>query len=137
MRIELFNSDFNEAMTNLMSDSENQNLAPTFAFIDPFCFEGIHFDTIKKIMDNVNKSEIIINFMFNAVTRFLERDDLKETFTRVFGTEEWQSIAKNTEEREKNIVDFYVSRLKKISKFVFPYRLTFPDKKRLITISYT
>ena len=81
-------------------------------------------------MDGVNKPEIIINFMFNAVTRFLERDDLKETFTRVFGSEEWQNIVKKTDEREKNIVEFYVSRLKNISKFVFPYRLTFPDKKR-------
>lgn len=130
MRIEFFNQDFNKAMNTLMTDSENQNLAPTFAFIDPFGFEGIHFDTIKKIMDSVNKPEIIINFMFNAVTRFLERDDLQDTFTRVFGTEEWKNIAKKTDDREKNIVEFYVSRLKQISKFVFPYKLTFPDKKR-------
>lgn len=130
MSFQFFNQDFNEAMDILMTDAENQNLAPTFAFIDPFGFEGIHFDTIKKIMDSVNKPEIIINFMFNAVTRFLKREDLKETFTRVFGTEEWQNIVKESEEREKCIIEFYVSKLKQISKFVFPYRLTFPDKNR-------
>jgi three-Cys-motif partner protein len=130
IKIEFLNEDFNKAMNSILTGTETQNFAPTFAFVDPFGFEGIHFETIKRIMESVNKPEIIINFMFNAVTRFLQRDDLKETFTRMFGSEEWQKIVKKSEEREKNIVEFYVSRLKEISTFVFPYRLTFPDKKR-------
>ena len=130
IRVQVFNEDFNEAINGILKKTENQNLAPTFVFIDPFGFEGIHYDTIQNIMKTIDKPEIVINFMYNAITRFLEKKELEETFTRVFGTDEWKEVAKKDDEREKNIVDFYVSRLKKISKFVFPYRLTFPDKKR-------
>jgi three-Cys-motif partner protein len=130
LEFNFINQDFNEAINNYMRLPSNRNLAPTFAFIDPFGFEGIHFQTIKNIMEQASKPEVIINFMYNAITRFLERPDLKETFSRVFGTNEWERFLHLEGEREQIIIEYYVSKLKQISKFVFPYRLTFPDKKR-------
>ncbi len=127
--VQFIHEDFNKAMVEYL-DGGKLNYAPTFAFIDPFGFEAVHFETIKRIMQNNNKSEFIINFMFNAVSRFLRREDLTETFNRFFGTKDWKEATANVENREESIVNFYVSRLKEISKMVIPYRLRFPDKNR-------
>ena len=74
MEVRFINKDFNKAINEDILKKVEGNLSPTFAFIDTFGFEGIHFETI--------------------------------------------------------IVNYYVSRLKKISKFVIPYRLDFPNKRR-------
>jgi three-Cys-motif partner protein len=130
IKIQFINADFNQAINQTMLANGRLNNSPTFAFIDPFGFEGIHFETIKNIMEQTSKPEIVINFMYNAIGRFLKRSDLTGTFTRVFGTSEWKKVLEQPGDREENLVAYYVSRLKKISKFVTPYRLTFPHKKR-------
>ena len=45
------------------------NLAPSFFFIDPFGFK-IKLKTLKRIM-SVKRSEIILNFMFDSINRFM------------------------------------------------------------------
>lgn len=130
MEVRFINKDFNKAINEDVLKKIDGTLSPTFAFIDPFGFEGIHFETIQNIMEQTSTPEIVINFMYNSINRFLRRPDLKDTFTRMFGTTEWQAVLQQSGNREENIVNFYVSRLKKISKFVIPYRLDFPDKRR-------
>ncbi len=129
LNVQFIHEDFNKAMVEYLENGK-LNYAPTFAFIDPFGFEAVHFDTIKRIMQNNNRSEFVINFMFNAVSRFLRREDLTETFNRFFGTNDWKETTSNVENREEILVNYYVSRLKEISKIVVPYRLRFPDKNR-------
>lgn len=127
LKFKTVNGDFNETIDEIL---KADNIAPTFVFVDPFGFGDIYYDTIKNIMETIKKPEIIITFMYNAVTRFMENKPLEKTMTKVFGTDAWKDITSKDGEREKRIIDFYVSQLKQISKFVFPYRLTFPDKKR-------
>lgn len=119
LKIHILNQDFNETMDEFLKSKNIENVEPTFVFIDSFGFEGIHYETIKKIMQTIKKPEIIMNFMFISATRFLEKDGLENTFDKVFGMKDWRDLIKKDGERERNIVDFYVSRLKEVAKFVF------------------
>jgi three-Cys-motif partner protein len=126
LRFKLVNGDFNETIGEIL---KVDNIAPTFVFVDPFGFGDLYYDIIRNIMQRIKKPEIIITFMYNAVTRFMESKPLEKTIAKVFGTDAWKDTLQGGE-REKNIIGLYVSQLRRISKFVFPYRLTFPDKNR-------
>lgn len=118
---------FDEAINEIL-DKAQVNLKPTFFFIDPFGFK-IKFQTLKRIMETP-KSEILLNFMFTQINRFLI-DELEGTLNDLFGCEDWKSL-KNLSgaEREQGIINLYRVQLKKIARFGFPYRVSFPDKKR-------
>jgi three-Cys-motif partner protein len=67
---------------------KNQQLPPTFAFIDPFGWTGVPFALVKEILAN-RSCEVLINFMFEEINRFLEHPDQPENFDTLFGTDEW------------------------------------------------
>ncbi|MDQ1280373.1 MAG: hypothetical protein QG670_1636 [Thermoproteota archaeon] len=136
LKINVINQDFNEIMDELLNTKNIENAEPTFVFIDPFGFEGIHYETIKKIMQTIKKPEIIINFMFNSITRFLEKENLEDTFAKVFGTEDWKGRVGDEGEREKNIVDFYVSQLEDI-KFRIPIQADISRQKQNVLLSHS
>jgi three-Cys-motif partner protein len=128
LEIHFEHNDFNKAINESLE--ETKRIAPTFVFVDPFGFGDIKYDTFKTIMDRIGKPEILINFMYNAVTRFLEDERLVGTFTEVFGTEKWKEIVDSTDDREEKIINLYVTQLRKLANFAFPYRLTFPRIRR-------
>ncbi len=106
--------------------------SPVFFFIDPFGY-SLNFSDIKDIM-RYQRNEMVINFMYDYISRFINTDDnpkLEETYDQFFGCGEWRD-ARNLsgDEREKKLVDIYKRQLKKSAKFVFPYKLSFPDRDR-------
>lgn len=103
----------------------NLKLAPTFVFIDPFGFKGIPFDTIKRLMEN-DRCEVLINFMFEEVNRFIELPQFKDLYTNLFGTSEWQKVKgeKNTQKRLQILHNTYKNQLEKIAGFVVSFKMT-------------
>lgn len=91
----ILNGQFEAHMEDLL-ESVNGNLAPTFAFIDPFGFKSMPFYIIEKLLEN-DKSEVFINFMYEDINRFLKLPSLQESYNSVFGTKEWKSILDNLE----------------------------------------
>lgn len=113
---------------NIEKLNRKVNLNPTFFFIDPFGFT-IKYKTLKRIMA-IPKSEIFLNFMFTQVNRFLI-DDIEEVLNELFGCEDWKSLRSLTgKQREQSIVELFRMQLKKIARFVFYYRMSFPHKER-------
>lgn len=106
--------------------------APAFFFIDPFGY-SLDFSDIEDIM-KYQRNEMVINFMFDYISRFIDTGDntkLEERYDRFFGCGEWREAIKlKGEEREKKLIDVYKRQLKKNAKFVFPYKISFPDKDR-------
>jgi len=126
VNIKLIHNDFNNAI-NLILSSNEKELNPSFFFVDPFGFK-INFSTIEKIME-IEKSEVIINFMYNSINRFLI-DAIEPTLNNLFNCEDWKNYKNTTMNREKKIIDLYRSQLKKIAKYVFYCPISFPIKKR-------
>ena len=120
-------ADFKQQMTDLLKDleSENLNLAPTFAFLDPFGYGALPFDIIARIM-RFRKCEVLINFSYNSINRFIEaKDSREETFDEFFGITDWRAIRQITDssERLKRLTELYTSQLKTIAKFVRSFEM--------------
>lgn len=118
--------DFNNAINSILNN-DGKEFNPSFFFIDPFGFK-INFKTIEKIM-KVTKSEVLINFMYNSVNRFLI-DNIELTLNKLFNCEDWKKYKNKTTNREKEIVKLYRDQLKQIAEFVIYCRICFPTRDR-------
>ena len=121
------NNKFDDAINSILDN--RKTLAPSFFFIDPFGFT-LKYETIKKIM-SFKQAEIVINFMFNSLNRFLGDAKLENIFNDLFGSDNWKNKLNCKKiEKENGIVELFNECLKKISNYVYPYRLSFQDKNR-------
>lgn len=102
---------------------------PSLFFIDPFGY-NLDFSVLEQIM-SVSKNELLINFMFDYINRFISSPDESQKFDRLFGCGDWRdAIPLSGFERERKIVEIFKRQLKKFSKYVFPYRISVYDKNR-------
>jgi three-Cys-motif partner protein len=121
------NADFDKTINEILD--KVPNIAPTFVFIDPFGFK-IKYSTLERIME-IKKSEILMNFMYNGINRFFSLRQNEKIMSDLFGTSEWKSLLNlKGADKENEIINLYRNQLKKISKFVFPYRIEFPKMER-------
>lgn len=128
--------DFDNSINKILD--EHSNLAPSFFFIDPFGFK-IKLKTIKRIMQ-IKKSEIVLNFMFNAINRFMNIKQNKENMKELFGGVEWEKICqKDKSTREKKVLELYTKKLKEFVKFVsiFPFNFKNIDRTNYYLIHLT
>lgn len=128
LKITTFNNDFNE-IVDRPSVIKYYNSYPTLFFVDPFGYD-LKMSNIGKMMQH-SKNELIINFMFDFINRFIsepKKDDHRDEF---FGTHEWIGAANLTgKAREEFLINIYKNQLKKVTgaKFVYAYRLCYPDR---------
>lgn len=120
--------DFDEQVNKYLNDNRN-NINPTFFFIDPFGF-SVNYKTLKRIM-SIPKCEIFLNFMFTRINEFLSYDKIESIFNDLFGCTDWKKCKDlKGSIREEKIVGLFKTQAKKFSKYVFPFRMSFPNKDR-------
>lgn len=123
-------SDFNE----VLQDKKVKNFYsthPTLFFIDPFGYDLI-MQNMSDMMSS-RGSEILINFMFDHMNRFLSIEGIDAQRDLYFGCHDWvKALSMEGNGREEFLVALYKKRLKEITgaKFVFAYRLCFPNKRQ-------
>ena len=104
---------------------------PTLFFVDP-CGYSIKISDITYLM-SFNRCEVLCNFMYDFINRFISVDTEEDKFNQLFGCTEWKkALTMSNLERELFIVGLFKKQIKQLSgaKYVFPYRLSFPDKDR-------
>jgi three-Cys-motif partner protein len=86
---------------------------PTFVFIDPFGFK-IPLSFVARVL-NAASCEVLVNFMFEEINRFLSQQHMPENFDELFGCRDWREgiQLKNPSERVKFLHDLYQSQLTK------------------------
>ncbi len=95
----------------------------SFIFIDPTGWTGFALNKIQPIL--LNRGEVLINFMFGFINRFINFQDQKniETFNNLFGSSDWRNeleIEKaGGKSDEEAILTIYLNRLKKIGNYPF------------------
>lgn len=117
-----FEEVIGEILQNL---NQNQTrLAPTFVFIDPFGFKGFPFELIKGIM-NSGKCEVLINFMFEDINRFIGLPQNEKTMQSFFGVNKWKEVKGNTDpvKRLKALHGLYREQLERIADFVLSFKM--------------
>ncbi|MFH0978979.1 MAG: three-Cys-motif partner protein TcmP [Candidatus Woesearchaeota archaeon] len=115
--------DFDVAVNKLLDS--HPTIAPTFFLVDPFGFK-VKLATIKRIMQ-VQKSEVLLNFMYDGICRNLSVKEAKKSLTDLFGTEHWQDIDLCNPNKEHEIVSLFRQQLKTFCDYVYPYRVCRPD----------
>jgi three-Cys-motif partner protein len=117
---------FDEHLSKTFEVIEKQrtSVAPSFVFIDPFGFSHTPFLTIKKILESP-RSEILVNFMFEEVNRFLSVEEHAENYDLLFGTTQWRDVLAmgSAPERKSAIHDIYLKQLKSAAKYVHSFEM--------------
>ena len=113
--------EFQDVCEALLANIEarNQNLAPTFAFIDPFGYSGLPFKLISKFL-TFPKGEVFITFMVESLNRFLTLDNPANSkhIMDLFGTEEATKVGPNSPNRTDKLRLIYQNQLAKVANFV-------------------
>jgi three-Cys-motif partner protein len=110
-----FEEGFREHLLDFYKKQRKQ-IPPTFAFIDPFGWTGVPFALIKEILSNPS-CEVLINFMFEEINRFIEHPDQGHNFDTLFGSNEWRRMMEIREKRARRdfLHGLYLSQLRGVA----------------------
>jgi|GEM_PF-4610877 len=69
----------------------------------------------------LEKCEVLINFMYEEINRFLSKQDQVKHFDGLFGCGEWRDVTglKEARERANRLHDLYMSQLRDYAGFRF------------------
>lgn len=103
---EVINSTFDEALTSVLDniDQQNASLAPAFVMIDPFGVSETPMRVIERIMENP-RSEVYVSFMYRDINRFREHPNFEKHLDDLFGCAEWRQGIDMTDGKERK--DFF------------------------------
>jgi three-Cys-motif partner protein len=117
--IEILDRPFEKSAESLLMELERQRaqLAPTFAFIDPFGFTGLPLDLIRRLL-SFDKCEVFVNFMIGWVNRFVDHPDQQANFEQLFATDRFAEAARlSGRERLDFLRELYQSQLSAVAGF--------------------
>lgn len=104
-------SKFELAYNAIRDDLSRQKNIPTFAFLDPFGWTGLPFSVVQDLVQRPS-GEVLINFMFEEINRFLGHPDQEANFDALFGTPAWrQCISLSGAARNQCLRDLYARQL--------------------------
>lgn len=100
-------------------EAAGSQVAPTFAFIDPFGFSGIPFSLIERLLKHP-RCEVFITFMVDAFNRFLEhpKATVVQHIVDAFGSDDAIRIAEAHGYRIERLRTLYQSRLQQVAEYV-------------------
>ncbi|MBK6520029.1 MAG: three-Cys-motif partner protein TcmP [Polyangiaceae bacterium] len=113
---------FEEAFGELLG--RGQQLPPTFAFIDPFGWTGIPFSLVKRIL-SFPRCEVLVNFMYEEINRFLGHADQHDNLDKLFGCQDWRKLTaiQGPAQRRAAIHGLYQRQLGTAAKYVRSFEM--------------
>ncbi|AWN05064.1 methyltransferase [Gordonia phage Easley] len=121
----VFNASFDDHMEELFQVMRDQNkqLAPTFAFVDPFGYTRFPMDVLAQLGKTPN-SELFINFMVGFVQRFVGREGQEKPVRELYGmaVEEVMENYLAGKDRIEHLVEVYMDALKSKADFSYAQR---------------
>ena len=100
----------------LDSIPEGKQLAPTFAFVDPFGYKDVPMALIRDLVSHPS-CELFIYFDFNSVNRFANAGVVDPHFTALFGCDEYKDAPPADAGRGQFIHDLYERQLRQECDF--------------------
>ena len=88
---------------------------PVFALIDPFGWTGIPMRIVSELLHRPS-TEVLINFMFEEINRFLSHPDQPTNFDVLFGSANWrEALRLSGALRRKHLHDLYQQQLRTVA----------------------
>lgn len=108
---------FEEGFRGVLLDfyrKRSKPLPPTFAFINPFGWTGVPFNLVREILQ-FQSCEVLVNFMFEEINRFVSQPDQEGNFDALFGTPDWRQVLRVAEPRRRRdfLHDLYLGQLRR------------------------
>jgi three-Cys-motif partner protein len=115
-------NEFENTLTEILDglQREGNQLAPTFAFIDPFGFKGAPFSLVKRLLANP-RTEVFINVMIDYVNRFAEHPSVvdRQHIKNLLGASDTEiNQVVNSQNRPLAFRQLYQDKLNEHAKFV-------------------
>lgn len=113
-RIEVSGGEtFETAFEQIIASYPGRRLPPTFAFIDPFGYSDVPLSIVRDILKHTS-CEVLVNFMYEEVNRFLSLPNQEGHFDSLFGTHEWREGRPIAEPRTRKrfLHDLYYRQLR-------------------------
>ena len=134
-----WNDEFKNVATEITSTIQGQ-LAPTLAFVDPFGWSGVPMTTIRDLLSS-DKCEVIFNFMYDSVNRFITVDNpkIEQQFIELFGTDKdtcHQVSEFSGDQRKEYLRDLYMKQLQTVGGFRFVRSFEVMHQQRNRTLYY-
>jgi three-Cys-motif partner protein len=84
----VLNEKFDKTATDIIAylREQRRNLAPTFAFVDPFGYTGLPIDLLAELFSYPH-TELFVNFMVGSVQRHITRDGQERAMRSLFGVD--------------------------------------------------
>jgi len=127
--VKIYHGEFNDLISELIKEIGKY---PAFFFIDPEGFSGMSFSAIEDIL-NLPHKELLINFQYNAIQRWLKADKVEGTISDLFGTDKWIDVVRmgfRRMQKEKALIELYKSQLRSKGYYVWYFKNRFPRKNR-------
>lgn len=87
-------------------EKEGKTLAPTFVFIDPFGFAGVPLSLINRLMKN-DKCEVLINFMYEDISRWFKNPGNKPHLNEMFGNNKWKEVLSSDKSAQEKTIELH------------------------------
>ena len=125
VRVHADASKFDESMTELLDGlaENNHNMAPAFAFLDPFGFSDTPMSIIARILEHPH-SEVMVTVMLEPVNRFLTtpNESVAVHFDTLFGDPTWRELT-GVPDRLNALGEFYADQLRRSARYVWSFRM--------------
>lgn len=105
---------------------DRDSINPLFAFIDPFGYKGVDYNSISRLF-GMKSTEVLIYFSVSGLNRNIDQDKSRKEIYRFFG--ERVDIPENIESRTEWLRDKYQKQLEKLADYVRYFE--FSDKNNI------
>jgi three-Cys-motif partner protein len=118
VKVQVVCDEFDATTRELVALGEEQGkqLAPTFAFVDPFGFKGMSIDLLRRLLKSP-KCELFILFSFNSLNRWITHpnEQIQNHLYDLFGTIDYEDAADlKGQQRKAFLVNLYEEQIRKI-----------------------
>ena len=120
VKYRVVHASFDDAAAEIVQNLREQKrqLAPTFAFIDPFGYTRMPMDLLAELLA-YRQTEIFVNFMVNPIQRFIERDGQENAMRSLFGMDVHEVLAGSGENRIEHLLQVYARQLQERVNFTY------------------
>lgn len=116
--VNTFGRSFDDLVTFVLEQVGDAQLAPTFAFLDPFGYKGIAMSRISSLL-SAPSCELFAYFDVNSAIRFAGKGIVDHVLHELFGTDEFMQAPASGPMREQFLVNLYTRQLRDVAGF--PY----------------
>jgi three-Cys-motif partner protein len=121
VKLQLGNSTFEDTANEMLAylDQQRVQLAPTFAFVDPFGVSGMPMNLLSRLL-SFDRCELFVYFNFDTVNRFATAGNIDKRLNELFGTDIYQQVRDLAGPvRKKYLHDLYQHQLTTVCGFPF------------------